>query len=741
MSYDRGCCLFRLSKYIPISHTTSETMVHYVTVATCTLNQWALDFQGNYDRIKSSIQQAKAGGARLRVGPELEIPGYGCHDHYLESDTLLHSWEVLGKLLSDRTLDDILIDTGMPVLHNNTRYNCRVVILNGQILLIRPKRFLANDGNYRELRWFVGWAKARQAEDHMVPRFIKDITGQERVPFGDALVDTDDTCLGIELCEELFTPLSPHIDMSLSGAEIIVNSSGSHHELRKLRRRVELIREATLKCGGVYLYSNLKGCDGDRLYYDGSSMVLANGQVLAMAPQFSIGEVEVTLATVDLGSVRSFRAAISSRSIQASQLSPSYPKVKAPISLSAQHSRFDFGVSPTLPLEDACFHIPAEEINLGPACWLWDYLRRSGQGGFFLPLSGGIDSCSTAVIVHSMCRQVYQACQRGDHQVLSDVRSCTGMEGYTPESPQDLASHIFYTGYMGSKNSSQETRQRAKALSSAIGSYHTDIDIEPVVAAIVSLFSLLTGRTPQYSVHGGSKTENLALQNIQARLRMLLAYLFAALLPWVRGKPKSLLVLGSANVDEALRGYFTKYDCSSADLNPIGSISKSDLRKYIAYARDSLDLSSAVLGQFLDATPSAELVPTSGNSAAQSDEEEMEMTYEELSVFGKLRKADKCGPYSMFAKLLYLWSTQYEMSPREIAGKVKRFFFYYSINRHKMTTLTPSYHAETYSPDDNRFDIRQFLYNSQWSWQFERIDHVVERLEKHTAEGSAIIEE
>jgi NAD+ synthase (glutamine-hydrolysing) len=45
-------------------------------------------------------------------------------------------------------------------------------------------------------------------------------------------------------------------------------------------------------------------------------------------------------------------------------------------------------------------------LRLGPACWLWDYLRRSKQGGFFLPLSGGIDSSSTACIVYSMCRQI-----------------------------------------------------------------------------------------------------------------------------------------------------------------------------------------------------------------------------------------------------------------------------------------------------------------------------------------------
>jgi NAD+ synthase (glutamine-hydrolysing) len=78
-------------------------------------------------------------------------------------------------------------------------------------------------------------------------------------------VSTLDTCIGVELCEELFTPArsitctyhhdsmayatisSPHILMGLDGVEIFTNSSGSHHELRKLYRRVDLIKEATLK--------------------------------------------------------------------------------------------------------------------------------------------------------------------------------------------------------------------------------------------------------------------------------------------------------------------------------------------------------------------------------------------------------------------------------------------------------------------------------------------------------------
>lgn len=56
-------------------------MGHLATLATCNLNQWALDFDGNQERIIESIRRAKAAGASLRVGPELEITGYGCQDH------------------------------------------------------------------------------------------------------------------------------------------------------------------------------------------------------------------------------------------------------------------------------------------------------------------------------------------------------------------------------------------------------------------------------------------------------------------------------------------------------------------------------------------------------------------------------------------------------------------------------------------------------------------------------------
>lgn len=689
-----------------------------VTLATCNLNQWALDFDGNLARIKQSIQQAKTAGATYRLGPELEIPGYGCQDAFLEGDTLRHSWECLADILQSDLTDGILCDIGMPIMHQNARYNCRVFVLNRQILLIRPKLILANDGNYRETRWFVPWPQPRTIEQHTLPRLIRDITGQTHVPIGDAAIATTDTVLAAETCEELFAPNSPNIYLGLDGVEIITNGSGSHHELRKLHKRIDLIQNATSKNGGIYLYANQQGCDGGRLYFDGCALIAINGDIVAQGSQFSPRDVEVITATVDLEAVRSQRGAIASRMVQASQAAP-IPRVTADFELTSA----DLRLAPTEPIE-VRYHIPEEEIAYGPACWLWDYLRRSGMNGFFLPLSGGADSSSVAAIVGSMCQLVLKELQAGNKHILADVRRIVDDDAYTPASAEELASHILHTCYMGTQNSSKETRTRAQSMAEEIGAYHLNVDIDTVVGALLTLFTTLTGKRPQFKVNGGTQTENLALQNIQARLRMVLSYLLAQLLLWVRGRNGSLLVLGTANVDEALRGYMTKYDCSSADINPIGGISKTDLRRFLRWA--AVHLGYETLHEVVEAPPTAELEPIT-DTYAQKDEVDMGMTYDELSRFGRLRKIQRCGPLSMFEILIHEWS---HLPPAEVAQKVKRFFYYYSINRHKMTVLTPSYHAESYSPDDNRFDLRQFLYNARWTWQFRKIDALVEQLEQ-----------
>lgn len=558
--------------------------------------------------------------------------------------------------------------------------------------------------------------------------------------------------------------------MGLDGVEIFTNSSGSHHELRKLQTRMSLLVEATRHSGGVYLYANQQGCDGDRLYYDGCAMIIINGRVVAQGSQFSLHDVEVVTATVDLEEVRSFRCS-PSRGMQASRTAP-FKRIETDFRLSNCDTDSSWSKKIPTPAKEVWYHDPAEEIALGPACWLWDFLRRSGATGYFIPLSGGIDSCATSVVVYSMCRLVWTAINSFDHsssartQVLGDCRRIVGEpaeSNWVPTCPEQICQRIFHTCFMGSSNSSADTRQRAKNLANDIGAFHVDLNIDTVVSALTSLFSTVTKFTPRFAAHGGTSAENLALQNIQARLRMVIAYLFAQLLPTVRRRPGggSLLVLGSANVDECLRGYLTKYDCSSADVNPIGGISKTDLKSFIHWASANFEL--PILQSFLNAVPTAELEPIT-STYVQSDEADMGMTYDELSIFGELRKVRKLGPWGMYEKLLHLWGappsvgTSYPagtrsslemdqpsvtapgvrgsgLSPREIYEKVRRFWYYHSTNRHKMTVLTPSYHAEQYSPDDNRFDLRPFLYPA-FSWPYKKMLESVEFWERSGGLGN-----
>ncbi|EFJ48782.1 hypothetical protein VOLCADRAFT_90620 [Volvox carteri f. nagariensis] len=316
--------------------------------------------------------------------------------------------------------------------------------------------------------------------------------------------------------------------------------------------------------------------------------------------------------------------------------------------------------------------LPEEEIAYGPACWLWDYLRRCGASGFLLPLSGGADSSSVAVIVGAMCQLVVEAVKAGDPRVIADVRRVAGQ----------LAGRLLSCVYMGTVNSSYATRERARLLCEQIGAYHLSLSIDTVVEAV----------------------------NIQARLRMVLAFLLAQLLPWARsltgpsggGGGGWLLVLGSANVDE-----LRSRDWQAVEAAP----------------------------------PTAELEPL-------LDEVDMGMTYAELSLYGRLRKVARAGPVAMYNACAAMWRGR-ALAPGAIAAKppvlqltatrrrtldpgddepqVKDFFRFYSINRHKATVLTPSYHMESYSPDDNRYDHRQFLYNVRWPWQFKRIDELAAR--------------
>ncbi|KAK6030214.1 hypothetical protein OSTOST_03659 [Ostertagia ostertagi] len=700
----------------------------HVRLSVCTVNNWALDFTGNCRRILKTCEDAYNQGARLRLGPELEIPGYGCADHHFEIDTELHSWEILKKIV-DKSKDwpSLMIVTGMPVRHRMLLYNCLVALLNGKILLIRPKMALCDDDVYRESRWFVRWTKPLSTKT---------------VPFGDGILySADKVSIGFEICEELWSARSRHLELGLRGVDIICNGSGSMHILGRSNYRInQLILGSSYKTGGIYLFSNHRGCDGDRVYYDGSSSIAQNGKLYAQIHQFDIEDTVcnpsyimlfsrlhapfpenvllqcVATAVLDLNETVLYRNKNSSNR---------YEKMHLQASLLPEFTTipFDGKVTldqPALRLSEQMTDIerlqldPVEELCHGPPAWLWHYLRRSKMGGFFLPLSGGQDSSSVAAMVRLMCNKV---CGAVKHRRLTDGGDDPAyyLNGErVGEDPAELCHKIFFTCYMASEHSSAETRACADGLAKDINSNHSSMFIDTVVSAALSAFKLAKGFIPSFD--SNDSREGLALQNLQARIRMVFSYLFAQLSLIKEGRPGSLLVLGSSNVDELLVGYLTKYDCSSADINPIGSVSKVDLRNFLRKVHDEHGMTS--LKAVIDSVPTAELRPLVNGAISQTDEDEIGLTYDELSVIGQMRRPRCLGPYATFLALCSIWYPKY--SYEEIESKVKNFFWRYRVNRHKATVATPAYYANWYSPDDHRNDHRPFLYPDM-EHQFEMI--------------------
>lgn len=201
-----------------------------------------------------------------------------------------------------------------------------------------------------------------------------------------------------------------------------------------------------------------------------------------------------------------------------------------------------------------------EEIHMAEAVWLWQYLVRTNSPGYFLSLSGGLDSSTVALFVYGMAKEVLASIESGEEQTLIDLRRVTGEKEFYPREPHEIVGRLLHTAYTGTVNSSPDTRHRAAKLAKELGAYHSDISIDEAVEAHESIVAKALGFNPRYSVEGGSQAEDLAKQNIQARNRLVVQYELAQLSTTARNLPRAgaaLLVLTSGNVDENLRGYYT----------------------------------------------------------------------------------------------------------------------------------------------------------------------------------------
>ncbi|KAI0984632.1 hypothetical protein GJ496_000191, partial [Pomphorhynchus laevis] len=413
------------------------------------------------------------------------------------------------------------------------------------------------------------------------------------------------------------------------------------------------------------LYVNLLGSDGDRMIFDGGSMYIHKGSVCKLGKMFTLDDTDICLVDVQCNGTQN------SIDVSTTITIPLYNSVKIDTDYtnSIEHVLFD-----------------DHELNAA-ACWLWDHLRRSGASGFFLPLSGGIDSGCVAGIVYHMCSMIFEHEESLKYLTQSIIKTESRLR-----TKEELCHHMLNTAYLSTQYNTEDSKMRSACLSREINSNHFSYALDTIIETILSAFKFATGFLPKFS--RSDSCSNTALENLQARTRMVISYLFAQLVPLIQNKPGFLLMLGTGNADEIVTGYFTKYDCSSADLNPIGGMSKNTVRRICHVLMNKYDLKC--MKSIISATPSAELKPVFNSEDQQSDEHDLGLSYDQIETMSKLRLDKRLGPREMEKHM-----------DRNVARK---FYDKYRRNRHKTTVATPSMICESSAGDDCRSDFRPFTY-------------------------------
>lgn len=124
-----------------------------------------------------------------------------------------------------------------------------------------------------------------------------------------------------------------------------------------------------------------------------------------------------------------------------------------------------------------------------------------------MPLSGGADSASTALIVYNMCNVAFNSMQK-DPSILLGLRLIVNDRSFNPTSAKDICQRVLFTGYMGTRNSSKETRELAAMLAAEINCTHFNIDIEKIFTAFEDVAEETFGKRPAFNA---SLSEDIAL--------------------------------------------------------------------------------------------------------------------------------------------------------------------------------------------------------------------------------------
>ena len=276
-------------------------MKGFVKVASAIPKVKVADCRYNIVEINRLIQEAAMSEVQIVVFPELSITGYTCGDLFFQQ--VLQEDALLGMLeIAERTAHlDIISIVGLPIVIGHQLLNVGAVIQQGHILGLVPKSYLPNYKEFYEQRWFTS------AFDNQISEY--DIHG-EHIPIGnDLLFATPEVTFGIEICEDLWAPVSPSSYLAMQGAEIIFNLSASDECVGKHKYLRNLISLQSGRLIAGYVYSSCGfGESSTDVVFSGNAFICENGSFLCEANRFNY-EPQLLIGDIDVDCLRNERLA------------------------------------------------------------------------------------------------------------------------------------------------------------------------------------------------------------------------------------------------------------------------------------------------------------------------------------------------------------------------------------------------------------------------------------------------
>ncbi len=370
----------------------------------------------NTEQILSCIDEASQNGAGIILFPELCITGYTCGDLFYQEFLYKRQLENLKRIAEETRKYSSIVVVGFYMKLENNHYNCAALLQNGVIMGIVPKMFMPNAKEFYESRWFASGVNIA-GEIPVVRLFDYDI------PFGHLVFRDEETGLtmGIEICEDLWVPISPGAHLALNGAQIILNPSASNDMVGKSDYRKGLVLHESAKniCGYVYASAGVHESTTD-LVFGGDALIAENGVLLSAGKRFQRNSA-ITYGEIDYERLRFERTygqnfeecttAYSSRRIftqvplkpvpvldtDSGPLLRSYPK--NPFIPAGKHT-----------VSDRC-----REIFSIQTAGLAKRLEHTHSEKVVVGISGGLDSTLTLLV----CVETFKLLQKDPHNIIA----------------------------------------------------------------------------------------------------------------------------------------------------------------------------------------------------------------------------------------------------------------------------------------------------------------------------------